>query len=123
MDSHSIMSHTRDMKMKTISIAVGLLIPIGLVAPTAINAAPNTTKQITVKQVKKHNTQTDCWSIVNGKVYNLTDWVSKHPGGSIRIIAMCGTNASKAFNAQHAGQGSPATNLSEYQIGIVKKKR
>ena len=109
--------------MKIISLAIALLIPIGFVAPAAINAAPNTTKQITVKQVKKHNTSTNCWSIVNRKVYRLTRWISKHPGGSSRIIAMCGKNASKRFNAQHASAKAPAFNLAKYQIGVVKKKR
>jgi len=106
-----------------VPIAVALLLSIGLIAPTAVNAAPNTTKGITVQQVKAKNTATNCWSIVNGKVYNLTDWVSKHPGGSSRIIAMCGKNASRAFNGQHASQGSPTSSLAEYQIGIVRKRR
>ncbi len=119
------MSHNSLMTMKSKAIAVSLtlLIPIGLMAPTAINAAPNTTKPITLNAVKTHKSPTDCWTIVNRKVYNLTAWISQHPGGSSRIIAMCGKDASAAFNAQHAGQGSPNTNLAEYQIGIVKKKR
>jgi hypothetical protein len=94
--------------MKIVSVAVALLIPAGFIAPTAINAAPDTTKQIKVKQVKKHDTSTDCWSIVNRKVYNLTGWISKHPGG---------------FNAQHASAKAPTFNLSKYQIGVVKKKK
>lgn len=121
------MMHTHYMNMniksKTVAIATALLIPMGFIATTAINAAPNTTKGITVKQVQAKNTPANCWSIVNGKVYNLTAWVSKHPGGSTRIVAMCGKNASRAFNGQHAGQGSPNSNLADYQIGIVKKKR
>ena len=104
-------------------MVIALLIPVGFIAPTAISAKPNTVKQIKVKQVKKHNTSTDCWSIVNGKVYNLTDWISKHPGGSSRITAMCGKKASKRFNAQHAGAAAPAVNLAKYQIGVVKKKK
>ena len=104
-------------------MVIAFLIPLGFIAPTAINANPNTVKQIKVKQVKKHNTSTDCWSIVNGKVYNLTDWISKHPGGSSRIIAMCGKKSSKRFNAQHAGAAAPAFNLAKYQIGVVKKKK
>ena len=111
------------MKLKIVSVAIALLIPAGFIAPTAINAAPNTTKQIKVKQVKKHDTSTDCWSIVNRKVYNLTGWISKHPGGSSRIIAMCGKNASRGFNAQHTSAKAPAFNLAKYQIGVVKKKK
>jgi cytochrome b involved in lipid metabolism len=120
------MIHTRNMKtntkMKSIAIATALLIPLGFVAPAAISAAPSTTKTISIKQVKTHNTATDCWSIVNGKVYDLTDWVSKHPGGSKDIIRMCGVNGSKGFNSEHGGDKSPAKDLAMYQIGVVKKK-
>ena len=111
------------MKSKLVALVITLFIPVGFIAPTAINANPNAIKQIKVKQVKKHNTSADCWTIVNKKVYNLTDWISKHPGGSSRIIGMCGKNASKAFNSQHTGQPSPAFNISQYQIGVVKKKK
>jgi cytochrome b involved in lipid metabolism len=110
-------------RSKILPLVVATLISIGFVAPTASHAAPNTTKQIKVKQVKKHDTSTDCWSIVNRKVYNLTGWISKHPGGSSRIIAMCGKNASKGFNAQHASAKAPTFNLAKYQIGVVKKKK
>ncbi len=116
-------NHVMRIKSKIIAVSVSVFIPLGLMAPTAISAAPNTTKPITFKAVKKHNSANDCWAVVNRKVYNLTGWISRHPGGSSRIIAMCGKNASKAFNAQHAGQGSPNSNLAEYQIGVVKKKR
>jgi len=119
------MSHNSLMRMKTrvIAVSLALLIPIGIVSPTAMNAAPNTTKPITLSAVKTHNSPSDCWTVVNRKVYNLTTWISRHPGGSSRIIAMCGKDASQAFNAQHSGQGSPNSYLAEFQIGIVKKKR
>ena len=109
--------------MRILSLCIALMLPLGLVAPSALNAAPNTTKKISVKQIKAKNTATNCWSIVNKKVYNLTDWISKHPGGSSRINAMCGKNASKGFNAQHASAKAPAFNLAKYQIGVVKKKK
>ena len=111
------------MKSKLVALVITLFIPVGFIAPTAINANPNAIKQIKVKQVKKHNTSADCWTIVNKKVYNLTGWISKHPGGSSRIIATCGKNGSKRFNAQHAGAAAPAFNLAKYQIGVVKKKK
>jgi cytochrome b involved in lipid metabolism len=111
------------MKTKVIAVSLALLIPIGIVSPTAINAAPKTTKPITLSAVKTHNSPSDCWTVVNRKVYNLTTWISQHPGGSSRIIAMCGKDASQAFNAQQSGQGSPNSYLAEFQIGIVKKKR
>lgn len=79
--------------------------------------SPSTTQSYTLDQVKQHKTATDCWAAVNGGVYNLTDWVSQHPGGADRITALCGTDASAAFNRQHNGQDKPESALTRFYIG------
>lgn len=32
-------------------------------------------------EVSQHNRSHDCWIIVQGKVYDVTKWLNKHPGG------------------------------------------
>jgi len=61
----------------------------------------------TLTEIISHNSADDCWSAVNGDVYDLSTWVSRHPGGSQKIINMCGTDASKNFNNMH-GNSAPA---------------
>jgi hypothetical protein len=34
----------------------------------------------------KHNVESDCWIAVRGKVYDVTSWVPKHPGGVDPIV-------------------------------------
>ena len=34
------------------------------------------------QQVRQHNTQDDCWIVVNGKAYDVTDFMPDHPGGA-----------------------------------------
>jgi cytochrome b involved in lipid metabolism len=58
-----------------------------------------------------------CWSAIDGSVYDLTDWIGKHPGGAAVIKAICGKDVSAAFNGQHAGQKRPADFLAAYRIG------
>lgn len=83
---------------------------------TAATAAPS---QYSVAAVATHNSPSDCWSIINGKVYNLTSWISKHPGGPEHIEAICGIDGSSAFNAQHGGQSKPESILQSFYLHDV----
>ena len=38
--------------------------------------------EIAVSEVAQHNKSDDCWMVVNGKVYDLTSFAPKHPGGA-----------------------------------------
>lgn len=44
-------------------------------------------------EVKKHVSRDDCWIVVNDNVYNVTKFLSKHPGGSKVINFYGGQNA------------------------------
>ena len=72
---------------------------------------------ITVAEVLKHNTVSDCWSVVNGNVYDLTSYVSNHKGGPAVIKAICGKDGTKAFSGQHAGAAKPNADLSSLLVG------
>ena len=37
---------------------------------------------IPLSEVALHSSGDDCWSAVDGNVYDLTKWISEHPGGS-----------------------------------------
>lgn len=70
-------------------------------------------------EVAKHSDAKSCWSAIDGQVYDLTDWIGKHPGGAAVIKAICGKDGSAAFNGQHAGQKRPADILAGYLIGAL----
>jgi cytochrome b involved in lipid metabolism len=72
---------------------------------------------LSLELVAQRNTPEACWSVVDGTVYDLTAWIAKHPGGSGRIIGMCGRDATSDFNGQHGGEGGPASFLAEYRLG------
>jgi cytochrome b involved in lipid metabolism len=83
------------------------------------STAPTTTKTITLAEIQQHATSSSCWSAVGGKVYDLTKWINNHPGGTNRIVAMCGKDATSAFQGQH-GPSDPAVGiLGSYLIGSL----
>lgn len=51
--------------------------------------------------VQKHNKQDDCWVIVHGKVYDVTEFLPEHPGGSKIILKYAGKDATKKFDPIH----------------------
>lgn len=92
---------------------------------TSTQPAPTTGTGITVKsytmaEVSTHNSAGNCWSVVNGGVYNLTSWIGKHPGGASAIKGICGVDGSADFNGQHSGAARPASELAGFKIGVLK---
>jgi len=69
--------------------------------------------------IAKNNSTSSCWVAISGKAYNLTDWISKHPGGPGAIVSICGTDATSVFQGKHGGQSGPASSLSVYLLGDV----
>jgi len=66
---------------------------------------PTSSVILTTEEVQKHNQPTDCWLIIENKVYNVTDYLNIHPGGAGRITPYCGSDATQAFLTKD-GQGS-----------------
>lgn len=56
---------------------------------------------ISADEVSKHNSLNDCWVIIHGKVYDLTDFLDKHPGGVKVISRWAGQDATAAFDPIH----------------------
>jgi hypothetical protein len=86
-------------------------------ATPAASATASAQGSYTLDQVKQHNSAESCWAAIDGGVYDLTTWVGQHPGGSDKILGICGTDATAAFEAQHSGDQRPASQLTQFYIG------
>jgi cytochrome b involved in lipid metabolism len=73
--------------------------------------------KLTLDEVKKHDSSTSCWSIIYENVFDLTKWITKHPGGAEKIRAICGKDGTSSFERQHTGDGGAANQLSSYFLG------
>jgi cytochrome b involved in lipid metabolism len=74
---------------------------------------------LSAAEITKHNSRSDCWSIVKGKVYNLTSYVQSHPGGASVIANICGKDGSGAFSNQHGTASKPNNTLDSFLLGAV----
>ncbi|KAF2480415.1 acyl-CoA dehydrogenase/oxidase [Neohortaea acidophila] len=57
--------------------------------------------KLTREEVKKHTAEDDLWFIVDHKVYDVSDFIDAHPGGSVVLQQVAGTDATEAFYNLH----------------------
>jgi cytochrome b involved in lipid metabolism len=82
-------------------------------SPSAVNL--NTV--LAMQEIAKHNNKADCWLLIQNKVYDVTTYLSKHPGGALIITPFCGKDATQAYLTK-AGKGSHSSNANK-QLGMV----
>lgn len=99
--------------------------PVASAKPTAAPKDPAPSKdpvvgatvQLTAAEVAKHDSASDCWSIIRGKVYELTSFASRHPGGQGAIRQICGRDGSAAFLGEHSGDSQANGQLAAFLLG------
>ena len=70
-------------------------------AAAAPAAASGGSGGLTLAEVAKHNTEQDCWVVVNGEVLDVTSFLPDHPGGVLAIVTFAGKDATEEFNMIH----------------------
>jgi L-lactate dehydrogenase (cytochrome) len=59
-------------------------------------------KVIPMSEVAKHNTTESAWSVLYGKVYDLTEFMPDHPGGANQVLKYAGKDGTKVFDPLHS---------------------
>lgn len=96
-----------------------------LPSPTSTTSVSSEVKTYTLADISQHAIETDCWMAVEGKVYNVTDFVGKHPGGKA-ILGGCGKDATILFNERPTNNKGPHPDeareiLKTFEIGTLAK--
>lgn len=89
-------------------------------SPQGTTATEKSASSFSMDDVAAHGAAGDCWTAINGSVYDLTTWVSRHPGGSSSIIRLCGKDGSAAFEREHGSESRPIAALMLLKIGSLK---
>ena len=72
----------------------------------------------TLAQVSEHNSKEDAWIVIDGGVYDITPYVTEHPGGVKAILRNAGGDATKGFRGpQHPARVFDM--IDDYKIGTV----
>ncbi|KAK9711384.1 hypothetical protein K7432_007881 [Basidiobolus ranarum] len=54
-------------------------------------------KIISAEELSAHNSRSDLWFSIEGKIYDVTSFVDEHPGGEEVILEQGGLDATEAF--------------------------
>ena len=95
-------------------------------APSGVDATPSATSSpaYTLSQIAGHASSTNCWLIIDRKVFDVTSYLDKHPGGARTITPWCGKESTDAFATEDGrGEHSPEafTALADYYIGLLSQ--
>ncbi|KAF9912963.1 hypothetical protein EC991_007577 [Linnemannia zychae] len=72
----------------------------------------------TLEDVKQHKSYDDAWTVLNGKVYNMTAYLPFHPGGEKEIMRCAGRDGTRLFNLTHKWVNYEYM-LKECQVGFL----
>lgn len=87
----------------------------------------STQPEITISEIAKHNTATNCWTYVGGMVFDATKVIAVNKAYADYLVKACGANGTTIFTvqkyAEQALDSKTITQLREqlgdYQIGFL----
>jgi alkylation response protein AidB-like acyl-CoA dehydrogenase/predicted heme/steroid binding protein len=59
-------------------------------------------RSLALEEVAKHNSEGDCWLVIDGVVYDVTKFMKAHPGGKGVLLAFAGRDVTGEFYDFHA---------------------
>ncbi|PAV87249.1 hypothetical protein WR25_15117 [Diploscapter pachys] len=85
------------------------------------SAGDDKNRVISLSEVEKNNLSDpngNCWIVLRGKVYDVTTFLTEHPGGEEVIKEHAGKDATDAFD--DVGHSKDALQMTDdYQIGVL----
>lgn len=91
-----------DKKTGKVRAKVALKPGFGLMDWMRLPLSQHRPRPITMAELKEHKTKFDCWTALNGRVYNITQYLDYHPGGVPILMKAGGKDGTALFNKYHA---------------------
>jgi len=85
--------------------------------------------EISINEIAENSSETSCWTYIGNKVYDITEYIPRHPGGDDILLA-CGNDGTTLFeqrktqDGEKIGSGFPhsanaSSQLEDYFKGIL----
>lgn len=79
-------------------------------------------QDLTLEDVAQHKSLDDCWVVLYGKVFDVTNFLDKHPGGKAVLLASGGKDVTEKFENIHRSSGGfslVAKHLPDGEVGAI----
>lgn len=136
LDSQNLGIPYYQLKLKVMSLCLSLLLFMEIVSGRDQNEKDEEEKLSILQKVRRnpngyrdyyhtweeiieHDKRGDCWAVVHGKVYDLTNFVDIHPGGEI-IYDGAGGDCTPMWESYHPLETAKAGVPEKYCIGYVR---
>ena len=87
--------------------------------PSPKHAFENPEAIYTWQELAQHNTEESAWVSYEGRVFDITDFIDRHPGGRELILYSTGRDITDLFKSYHPFTSLPEKVLNKYQIGSL----
>lgn len=71
------------------------------------------------EEVLRHNRVGDCWVVINNSVYDVSEFIKRHPGGMDVIDSRAGEDATSYFRGKHGNNSYVLERLAALKIGEI----
>ena len=71
---------------------------------------------LTAEEVSKHQTPSDCWTVISGVVYNISPFMEYHPGGRAELLKGAGCDCTALYMKYHPWVNADAV-LGKLRLG------
>lgn len=87
------------------------------------NGASDESSRYSVDDIAAHATLDDCWIVVEGHVYDITDYIQRHPAPDEVLEPWCGRDATQGMRTKGKDRDHSARAwrmLERYRIGALR---
>lgn len=113
-------------KLMYIGLVVTLVLGLGAVAVGLLDQSKSANEfsepTFSQNQVNAHSSAEDCWTIIANKVYDITSYINRHPGGD-EIVRACGTDSTDMFKTRTTKEGKPVGSGQPHSDNAVEQLR